>query len=75
MIQNMKTQYLILATSTVIMTACVAQTNSPATSPLPGYTLVWADEFNSGQLDTNKWDYRTDSKMWSTQKPENVSVR
>lgn len=21
-----------------------------------------------------KWDYRTDSKMWSTQKPENVSV-
>ena len=23
----------------------------------PGYYLVWADEFNSASLDTNKWDY------------------
>ncbi len=71
----MKTQFLILATSTVIMTACVAQPNSPATAPLPGYKLVWSDEFNDGKLDTNKWGFRTDSKHWSTQKPENVSVR
>jgi beta-glucanase (GH16 family) len=26
------------------------------------------------KLDAAKWDYRTDSKHWSTQKPENVSV-
>jgi len=75
MIQNMKTQLLILATSTVILTACVAQPNSPAAAPLPGHKLVWSDEFNDGKLDANKWDFRTDSKHWSTQKPENVSVR
>lgn len=57
------------------MTTCVAQTSSPLSAPLSGYTLVWSDEFNAGKLDTNKWDFRTDSKMWSTQKPENVSVR
>ena len=45
-----------------------------AAEPLPGYKLVWADEFDGGKLDTGKWVYRTDSKMWSTQKPENVSV-
>ena len=71
----MKTQFPILATLTVSLTTGGAQTNSPATTPLPGYTLVWADEFNEGKLDTNQWDYRTDSKHWSTQKAENVSVR
>ena len=42
--------------------------------PPPGYQLVWSDEFNGTALDTSKWDYRTDSKMWSKQKVENVSV-
>jgi len=58
-----------------IVCVCVAQTNLIFTLPPPGYQLVWADEFDGGQLDTNKWDFRTDSKMWSTQKRENVSVR
>lgn len=55
--------------------SCAAQTNALGTMPPPGYKLVWADEFNGDSLDTNKWDYRTDSKMWSTQLPQNVSVR
>lgn len=38
------------------------------------YRLTWSDEFNGTKLDTEKWVYRTDSKMWSTQKPENVTV-
>jgi len=71
----MKTPLLILATLTFMLATCEGQSNSPGTTPLPGYRLVWADEFNEGKLDTNKWDYRTDSKMWSTQKPENVFVR
>ncbi len=41
---------------------------------LNAYTLAWADEFNGPALDTEKWGFRTDSKMWSTQKPENVEV-
>jgi len=71
----MKANSLMLATVAFIATACVAQTNSFVAAPVPGYTLVWADEFNESQLDTNKWDFRTDSKMWSAQKAENVSVR
>jgi beta-glucanase (GH16 family) len=47
--------------------ACVAQAEPPA-----GYKLVWSDEFDGAKLDTGKWVYRTDSKHWSTQKPENV---
>ena len=42
--------------------------------PPAGYKLAWSDEFDGQKLDTGKWVFRTDSKMWSTQKPENVSV-
>ncbi len=42
--------------------------------PVEGYRLAWSDEFDGQSLDTAKWVYRTDSKMWSTQKPENISV-
>jgi beta-glucanase (GH16 family) len=42
--------------------------------PPPDYQLVFADEFNGAKLDTNRWAYRTGSKMLSTQQPENVSV-
>jgi beta-glucanase (GH16 family) len=43
-------------------------------APPEGYRLVWADEFDGKSLDTAKWNYRTDSKHWSTQKPENIAV-
>lgn len=63
------------------MAACVGQADETATQPagaatLPvtGYKLVWSDEFDGNAVDTTKWDYRTDSKHWSTQKPENVAV-
>ena len=59
----------------LVATVCVAQDHSPASLPSPGYKLAWSDEFTGTRLDTNKWEYRTDSKMWSTQKPENISVR
>lgn len=53
-----------------------ATTNSPASAaPLPGYQLVWQDEFDGAALDTSKWNCRTDSKNLSTQKPENVVVK
>ena len=43
-------------------------------APPAGYKLKWADEFDKPKVDLTKWVYRTDSKHWSTQKPENVSV-
>lgn len=39
-----------------------------------GYALTWSDEFDGTTLDTAKWNYRTDSRHWSTQKPGNVEV-
>jgi len=41
---------------------------------MKAYKLAWSDEFGAAVLDVKKWDYRTDSKMWSTQKPENVEI-
>ena len=51
--------------------ACAAMAQA---QPRAGYRLAWSDEFEGAALDTSKWAYRTDSKHWSTQKPENVTV-
>jgi beta-glucanase (GH16 family) len=45
------------------------------TSPIgPGYRLTWHDEFEGDRLDTGKWTYRIDTRFWSVQRAENVSV-
>jgi len=46
-------------------------------TPLPpaGYELVFSDEFNGDQVDTEKWNFRLVDKMLSAQQRENVSVR
>lgn len=38
------------------------------------YKLDFHDEFNSGKLDNARWNYRTDSKHWSTQVSNNVTL-
>jgi beta-glucanase (GH16 family) len=58
----------LLATS-----APAAEAASAAAAP-PGYVLAWSDEFDGEALDAEKWSYRTDSRLWSTQLPANVSV-
>lgn len=42
--------------------------------PPEGYTLQWSDEFDGLKLDTTRWMYRTDVKMESSQRAENISV-
>jgi beta-glucanase (GH16 family) len=71
----------IAALYTLLFTTCaIAATTAPATRPvgddpsLTAYMLKWSDEFDGDKLDTNRWVYRTDSKLGSTQKAENVSV-
>lgn len=44
-------------------------------APPAGYKLVFHDDFNGTALNSKIWAYRTDSKLESTQTPENVSVR
>lgn len=41
---------------------------------MSGYTLAWSDEFAGPVVETADWDYRLDSKHWSTQQAENVSI-
>jgi len=60
--------------ATSLPTHALEVTPDPAFSVPPGYTLAWSDEFADSALDLSKWAYRTDSKAWSTQKPENVSL-
>jgi len=43
-------------------------------SPLPGYRYAWGDEFDGAKLDTDKWNYRTGPRLWSEQRPQNVSL-
>lgn len=43
--------------------------------PPAGYELVFQDEFKGDTIDTQKWGFRRDSKMLSTQEPENISVK
>lgn len=52
--------------------ACCAAWAAPPESA--HWRLVFADEFEGAALDTAKWDYRTGPRMWSEQRPENVSV-
>lgn len=42
--------------------------------PPAGYVLKWSDDFNGSSLDTARWMYRTDVKMDSSQRPENISL-
>ncbi|MER7176994.1 family 16 glycosylhydrolase [Streptomyces mesophilus] len=54
--------------------AVAAPAEAVAAPPTASYELIWADEFNTTSVDTSEWNYRTDTKGWSQQRPENVSV-
>ena len=56
------------------LTVVTAEPVKPMGEGLAGYVLVWSDEFAGPNLDLAKWNYRTDSKLWSTQLPQNISV-
>jgi len=45
-----------------------------AGTPVTGYKLAWSDEFNAAALDSDKWNYRLDTRYWSLQRAENVRV-
>jgi beta-glucanase (GH16 family) len=68
-----------LALAFVLSTPCLLRGQAPAAATpfgdvVQNYTLAWSDEFNGPKLDETAWSYRTDSKLWSTQLPANVSV-
>lgn len=71
--------FLCLCCASIPTIASPVDPASAGAVPLAGtpvdaaYKLAWSDEFNGPALDETKWNFRTDSKMWSTQLPANVS--
>lgn len=64
----------VLLTALALAAAAVTAVPAAADPPTSGYTLVFSDEFNGSAVDTSLWNYRTDVKAGSAQRPENVSV-
>lgn len=73
--RNFHLLFLVTVSCSVAHSRAVAdETIKPLGEVAPGYFLAWSDQFDGQALDAEKWNYRTDSKMWSTQLPGNVSV-
>ena len=66
---------LITVTISLLALVSCAPNNVEKTIDGEIYTLAFQDEFNGKSLDTKRWVYRTDSKHWSTQEPENVEIK
>lgn len=71
----------------VFVTNCASQTNEPKSpadsTALPGYQLVWSDEFNGNGLpDSTKWSYdvaapgwvNNEAQAYTNKRQENVRV-
>lgn len=73
----MRTSFVLAPLLALTGVACPAATQQ-AFAPVPsaplGYQLAWSDEFNGSSVAADQWRPRTDTKMWSRQRPENVSV-
>jgi beta-glucanase (GH16 family) len=58
----------VLGISFISVKGNIAHADAPT-----GYTLKWSDEFNGTSVDTSLWNYRTDVKALSAQRPQNVT--
>jgi len=67
-----KTIYL---TMMIVLSVITAFSQTTITRPGMGdCKLVFEDNFDGTALNTDVWDYRTDTRFWSKQVPENVTV-
>ncbi|RIQ20357.1 family 16 glycosylhydrolase [Jiangella rhizosphaerae] len=68
---------VLSAAAALLVAGGAPATSTPTEQALAapaGYALSWADEFDTTAVDTTRWTFRTDTKGWSTQRPENVTV-
>jgi beta-glucanase (GH16 family) len=54
-------------------------TRTPTSTPIPGWNLVWSDEFNGPAIDTSNWGYeigykRNNEQQYYTNRPENARI-
>lgn len=65
------------ASAVIVLLICGTGANAQTPLGLPassGYQLAWSDGFDGNALNPDRWAYRTDSKMLSSQSAENVTV-
>ncbi|VGO18491.1 glycoside hydrolase family 16 protein [Pontiella sulfatireligans] len=65
---------LVLNTANAQEIDPASDANVQPNAAVEGYKLAWSDEFNGTEIDDAKWEYRLDSKHWSTQQAKNMSV-
>lgn len=58
----------------LLLLAAVSLAAAEPACPLPGYRFSWGDEFDGPKLDASKWTYRTGPRLWSEQRPANVTL-
>jgi beta-glucanase (GH16 family) len=84
---------LVILIPTALFFACAPQSDLPVEEPpmplpsptaeweLPGWTLVWQDEFDGPEIDRTKWTFDLGGHGWGnnewqayTERPENVRI-
>lgn len=66
---------VVLAAAILAITTDQGLERASAQTPTGGgYQLLYADEFNTGSLDTGSWSYRTGTRLGGLNLPENVRV-
>jgi beta-glucanase (GH16 family) len=74
-----RTHLLLIILLAMLISACAPQ---PTTPPeLPGWTLVWNDEFDGSEIDRTKWTFDIGGHGWGnnelqayTERPENARI-
>jgi hypothetical protein len=70
----MKKIGLAVLGSTVVCCAASLTAGGQQTTVPDKYVLQWSDDFSGSFLDSGKWNYRTDVKAFSAQRPDNISL-
>ncbi|MEC0228711.1 glycoside hydrolase family 16 protein [Paenibacillus alba] len=72
LIQDLRLRFGLFAFA---LTACfLFAAHASAAPPSDDYVLKFEDNFNGSGLDTNEWMYRTGSRFYGNNKPENVII-
>ena len=65
-----RTIFILLTLLTLFITGCATQNTDNTIIPdIPGYELVWSDEFNGNQINTENWSHEV-GDQWHNQEQQ-----
>lgn len=67
--------YPIAFAALLLFFSCKTPSNTAAAGNLPGYRLVWADEFNQNTIDTTNWNFEVGGQGWGNHEQEYYQAR